>query len=797
MDDRYLATLEFFKITTQLAEHTSFSAGRELALALRPSDDPNEVRRTVRETTEAKGLLANRVDVSVGGAHDVRPLMRRAELGHMLLPPELLDIRNTLISARSLHILMARLEAEYPLLAQTAGALNPLPELIDEIGRCLDDDGRVLDSASPELARIRRESLIARDRLMERLRRLITASESSRLLSEPIITERNGRYVIPLKVEYRSRIPGIVHDQSNSGATLFIEPLETVELNNRWRELQLAEQHEIERILLALTELVGRESDTITLDVELLAELDLALAKARYSYLLRALPAELVTDSWPSAEADAVVQPWEHPLNLLRARHPLLPQETVVPIDVYLGGNATVLLITGPNTGGKTVSLKTVGLLAAMSQAGLHIPVSEGSRLPVFRGIYADIGDEQSIEQSLSTFSSHMSRIIDILRHADERSLVLLDELGAGTDPVEGSALAQALIHTLIDRSCLTLSTTHYAELKMFAFSTPRVQNASVEFDVDTLSPTFHLVIGLPGRSNALAIARRLGLDDAIIQQAQALVSPENQQADTLLEHVKEANEKASSARQEAEARLKQVQRLERELRQRQADLEESRRQVLDEAREQARRDLARVRSEIRRLRLTLLQEGGSSPVVAEVAAAVKALDEEMAPLEPMPPPAAPLTAEPLQVGDTVYVTTLGQQGELLSFNGQEAEVRVGGFRLRTRPGNLEFRSRPQREIAHEDITVRRPQVESPGVEIDLRGRRAEEIAPLLGKYLDDAYLAGLPWVNIIHGKGMGVLKEVVRQYLANHPLISSFRPGALAEGGEGITVAQLHRHSD
>ena len=277
------------------------------------------------------------------------------------------------------------------------------------------------------------------------------------------------------------------------------------------------EQREIERILLELTSLVGGETETITRDVEILAELDLALAKARYSYLLRALPAELVTASWPTAEADAVLPPAEHPLYLLRARHPLLPQDTVVPIDVYLGGSATVLLVTGPNTGGKTVSLKTVGLLSAMSQAGLHIPAAEGSRLPVFSGIYADIGDEQSIEQSLSTFSSHMSRIIDILRRAGTNSLVLLDELGAGTDPVEGSALAQALIHTLIARGCLTLCTTHYAELKMFAFNTPRVQNASVEFDVDTLSPTYHLIIGLPGRSNALAIARRLGLDGSII----------------------------------------------------------------------------------------------------------------------------------------------------------------------------------------------------------------------------------------------------------------------------------------
>ncbi|HHX44961.1 MAG TPA: endonuclease MutS2, partial [Chloroflexi bacterium] len=545
MEDRYLATLEYVKITHQLAAHTAFSAGRALALALRPSADPEEVRLRLQETTEAKALLSKRSDVSVGGARDVRPLMRRAALEAMLQPTELLEIRVTLLSARNLRSVLLRLEAEYPLLAARAEGLEPLPEVIEAIGSCLDDEGRVLDTASPALARIRHEVAVAHDRLLERLRRIVSAGRNAPYLQEPIVTERNGRYVIPVKTEYKGRIQGIVHDQSSSGATLFIEPLETVELNNYWHELQLQERHEVERILSELTALVGQEAKTITRNVEILAELDLALAKGQYSFELHAVPAELTPAAWPLAPDDAELPPGRQPLHLIKARHPLLPRETVVPIDVYLGGTKTVLVITGPNTGGKTVSLKTVGLLAAMSQAGLHIPAADGSRLPVFTGIYADIGDEQSIEQSLSTFSSHMTRIIAILRQADQGALVLLDELGAGTDPVEGSTLAQALIDTLLAKGCLTICSSHYSQLKLYAFSTPRVENASVEFDVETLAPTYVLTIGLPGRSNALAIAQRLGLDDAIVAQARAMLSAEDLQADAQLARVRAASEAA------------------------------------------------------------------------------------------------------------------------------------------------------------------------------------------------------------------------------------------------------------
>ncbi len=805
MNDRYLTVLEYDKIVEQLAEYTSFSAGRELALALRPSSEVPEVRRRIQETTEAKALLAVRTDVSLGAAHDVRPLMRRATLGATLQPSDFLDIRSTLVSARSLYALITRLKAEYPLLAELAGQLQTLPEVVEEISRCLDDDGRVRDSASPELARIRRESVVARERLIDRLRRIVTSSDNARFLQEILVTERNGRYVIPLKAEFKGRISGIIHDQSGSGATLFIEPLETVELNNQWHELQLEEQREIERILAALTGIVAQEAEAITLDVEVLAELDLALAKGRYSFALRAAPAILSSERWPSAELEAELTPGEHPFNLIRARHPLLPRETAVPINVYLGGNYTVLVVTGPNTGGKTVALKTVGLLAAMSQAGMHIPAMDGSRLPVFAGIYADIGDEQSIEQSLSTFSSHMSHIVDVLERADADALVLLDELGAGTDPVEGAALAQALIATFIARRCLMICSTHYSQLKIYAFSTPGVQNASVEFDVETLSPTYNLVIGLPGHSNALAIARKLGLDEEIIARAQRLVSPEDLQMDALLGRVKAAQETAEKVQAETEERLAGAREMERELRKKLAAIEEARRQVLEQAREEGRQELEHLREEVRRVRTALTQPRPAaaatvvppSSVIQEAYATIEQLSEEVAPPEAVPEPVTP-TVEKLREGDTVYITTLGQAGVLVSLGDQEAEVRVGGFRLRTRPGALQFRSRPEPAVPQPaEATVRRVPVESPGMELDMRGWRAEEVAPALDKYLDNAYMAGLPWVQIIHGKGMGILKEVVRQFLTNHPLVASFRPGALNEGGDGVTVVQLQKHGN
>jgi DNA mismatch repair protein MutS2 len=465
----------------------------------------------------------------------------------------------------------------------------------------------------------------------------------------------------------------------------------------------------------------------------------------------------------------------------------------VVPIDIHLGADLRVLLITGPNTGGKTVALKTIGLLAVMSQAGLHIPAGDGSRLPIFSGIYADIGDEQSIEQSLSTFSSHMTHIIDILQRADQQALVLLDELGAGTDPVEGAALAQALIYALLEQGCLTACSSHYSPLKVFAYETPGVENASVEFDVETLSPTYRLNIGMPGRSNALAIAAKLGLASEIIERAQELVPSADVKADILLASAMSAHEAAEKAQAEAETRLNRVRDKEQELRRKLANIEQARRMVLEEARAQARDELQRVRSELRRLRQRVQGVGKPAPPASEATDVLDDLETSVAPIRSASRPSAD-TRDRVKVGDTVNVTSLDQTGELVRLTDEEAEVRIGGFRLRTDPDLIEFASRPSSAKSAEPTTTHPQPVDSPGVELDLRGLRAEEVAPVLGRYLDSAYLSGLPWARIIHGKGTGVLKSVVRQMLKSHALVDSFRPGELSEGGDGVTVARLHK---
>ena len=792
MDAHSLATLEYPRILQQLADYAAFSASHALVMALRPAADIATVELRQQETTEAKRLLSTRVEVSVGGARDVREAARRAGFDASLAAEDLLEIGITLASAREIYRKLSPLVEDYPLLAARAGEIRPLTHVIDEIRRCLDDDGQVVDAASPELARLRREIFSAKERLLERLRRLVSDPTTSRYLQEPIVTERNGRYVIPLKIEHRGRIPGLVQDQSSSGATLFIEPLATVELNNRWHELQIAERHEVARILRALSELVGAEADNIINNVRLLAEIDLALAKAHYSFALNGVPAELAEGQWPSFAADATMDPWQHPLYLPRARHPLLDPATVVPIDVYLGGNNTVLVITGPNTGGKTVSLKTVGLLAAMNQAGLHIPAGEGARLPVFSGIYADIGDEQSIEQSLSTFSSHLTRIVDILKRADERSLVLLDEIGAGTDPVEGAALAQALITTLLERRALTLCSSHYSELKVYAFSTERVENASVEFDVETLSPTYKLSIGLPGRSNAFAIAERLGLPESVLERARAMISAEEASADVLLANVKAASEAAAEERTAAQMAHREVRALQEELRFKLSQIEEARRAVISEAREQAREELEQMRAELRQWRGRVAAT--ATEPVKEMLQVLDRLEDRIEPVEPAGAPLAPEDVETLQKGDRVWVPSLGQEGVLQEIEGDSALVSLGGFRLRTELHRLRFRGRSLAAEAPPatEARVRRPLTASPGMELHLRGLRAAEVPELLDRYIEQAYLSGLPWVHVVHGKGMGILKQIVREQLRSNPLVKSFRAGELSEGGEGITVVQL-----
>ncbi|NLE75261.1 MAG: endonuclease MutS2 [Chloroflexi bacterium] len=796
MDDRHLDTLEFPKILARLARHTSFPAGRELAEGLRPTPYLSEARARQEETSEARQLLATSGG-SLGGARDVRPLLGRAHRMSVLLPGELLDIRQTLLAGRTLRRQLTQGRGAAPRLAEIASRIEECAHVAAAITQAINEKGEVLDSASPRLGGIRRELESAHQRLLDRLNRLVASSEYGTYLQEPIVTQRQGRYVIPLRAEFKGRIPGLIHDQSASGATMFIEPLATVELNNRWRELQLEEEQEIHRILLELTDLVAQESRFIEQTVEALAELDLVFARARYAEELRAVEPNLVAPRRP-AQREAGPQ---HPgslIELWQARHPLLDAETVVPIDVHLDEDYFVLVVTGPNTGGKTVSLKTVGLLVAMAQAGLAIPAAEGSRLSVFEGLYADIGDEQSIEQSLSTFSSHMSRIIEILRQADERSLVLLDELGAGTDPVEGSALARAILTHLVGRGVTTFATTHYSELKLFAHKTPGVQNASVEFDLESLSPTYELTIGLPGRSNAFAIAQRLGLSREIIEEARALVAPETLEAETLLAEIKQTQRETQAAYEETRQRRSAAETLQEELSRRLADTERARREILREARDQAAAELQMVRRELARLRRRPWRAPAEEPSLngEEMAAAEERLEELAQELTPLPARgAAPLLAP--KPGDQVWVTGLCTYGELLTLNDEEAEVRVGSFRVRVPLLELEAQgaepaAAPPTPPAAPRGHVYRVAAEGAPLELDCRGLTVDETIDQIGRYLDRAFLEGLPQVRIIHGKGTGALRRAVREELARHPLVSSFRPGGRHEGGEGVTVAEL-----
>ncbi len=823
MNAKTLHVLEFDKILQRLAEHTSFSAGRELALRTIPTDDILLARQWLAETTEARRLLGEHSDVHLGGVHDVRPMLPLAERGGILLANDLLEIRSTLLRARALRTLLTRLETRFANLADIGFRLEPVPHLADQIGQVINERGDVLDNASPRLARLRGEIKVVQGRLMERLSKLISSSDTAQYLQEAIVTQRQGRYVIPLRAEFKGRIRGLIHDQSASGATLFIEPFGVVELNNEWRKLQLDEQEEIRRLLAELSDAVGSDAPSIRQTVDALALLDLIIARARYADDLRASEPELRDFQQPrqtrrrprpqQGEADQPTAAFRHPgstLHLRRARHPLLDPDTVVPIDVYLEDDYFVILVTGPNTGGKTVTLKTVGLLVLMAQSGLHVPASDGSVLSCFESIFADIGDEQSIEQSLSTFSSHLTNIIAILDEAHDRSLVLLDELGAGTDPEEGSALARALLDFLVQRSVTTLATTHYSDLKIYAHSTPGVRNASVEFNVETLGPTYELSIGLPGRSNALAIAARLGLYPAIVQAAQALVRPESLAADSLLHEIKQTREQLEAERDGAEQARRQAEAHEKTLRQRLGEIEEARRELLGEAQAKAEAELEALADDLERVRRQLAGAGGHSTSTASthqqmLAEAQQVLERRRRAAEALAPAAtaARQTAEriPWAVGETAWIPSLHASGQIAALNPaeQDAEVQIGSFRMRLPLSRLVRREGDEppppakaKRIAPAEPAPATAPAPHVGLELDVRGATVEEMLPRLEKYLDDAYLGMMPWVQIIHGKGTGALRAAVRNMLRAHPLVKNFREGEAKEGGDGVTIAYL-----
>lgn len=796
MNDAVLAKLEYQEVLNRLAARCRFDVAAQLARALRPRVDEREVSDLLDLTAEAVDVLTNFPDISIGGARDIRPLVERAAKGGRLLPPELLLVLDMVSAGRTLRRSFFRLpevEQRFPALLRIVEQVADAADLEADIGRAIGPRGDVLDTGSDALRRIRRDVRVAQSRLMDRLNSLITSGRYATAIQDAIITTRDGRYVIPVKSEARGQLPGVVHDVSASGQTLFVEPLDVVELNNKWREQQLAEQHEIVRILDILSAAVGAKAEPLVASVQAVAWVDLTMAKARLAFDQRATRPQI----WPGGASSPNMNGHQrHRVSLRRARHPLLDAAKVVPIDITLGDQFRVLLITGPNTGGKTVALKTVGLLQVMAQAGLFIPADDASIISVVPSIFADIGDEQSIAQSLSTFSAHMRTVIAMLRHVSDESLVLLDELGAGTDPQEGSALARSLISALLDRGALVIATTHYSEVKAYAYATPGVENASVEFDVKTLAPTYRLMIGVPGRSNALAIARRLGMPRHIVDAASAYLDPDELRADALLQDIRKRRDEVdavlATARQ-TEHDARQLRLLAaRQLR----DAEQVRRDVHAESLAGAESDLAEVRDTLKRLQrdremisATREHVEGRRIEVERAADVVRTFRRERVSRPTAKTGGA--SDRPIRPGDQVRIVALGQDGEVIAVADGQADVLLGALKVRQPIDALERLGRAK--PAQQERTVVKPP--GPGfvpIEIDLRGQRVADIEGMLDRYVEDAYQSGLPWVRIIHGKGTGALRKVVGDLLRVHPAVARYDLAPPEQGGDGATVATM-----
>ena len=786
MDQRSIALLEFPAIRDRLAGLTSFGPSRTLAERLEPSSDPVIVARGLDETDQARSLLEDRPGVGIGAAHDIGPAIERAARGGRLEPAQFLELADTLDAASRLATMLA--EERRPLLRELGRELHPLPGLRSTLSRSFDPVGELLDTASPRLGGLRAAVRVAYDRLRRRLDSLVGA-ELGNALQEPIVTLRNGRYVVPVKAEARARVKGIVHDASGSGQTLFIEPLVAVELGNAWREAQVAEAEEIARILDELSAFVAANAPDLRETLGALARFDLWAAKASLASELDAVRAE-TTDRYE--------------VTLLSARHPGLTGR-VVPIDVRLGLGYTALVVTGPNTGGKTVTLRTLGLLSLMHQAGLHVPAATGSRLPIWRDVFADIGDEQSIAQSLSTFSGHLRSIIRIVAAAGPGTLVLLDELGAGTDPTEGSALAQALLDHFIRAGALVAATTHYAELKAYAHTTPGVTNAAVEFDLDTLSPTYHLTIGLPGGSQAFAIAERLGLPDGIVEDARSRLTESQRSFEATLASIRSTESEASNLldrARAAELRTADELRVAEEERRR---ARRERAEAVGAARAEAERLVADLRDEVEAVRRALERETLTAASLDDALARAEAGLARLPAGEPAAVP-EPIVEREWRLGERARSRSGGWEGRIaaLERGGKRATLEAGGMRVTVDVEDLvpavgQDESRGQRGGAAQPAAavsnataLRLERAHSVASSLDLRGARVEEALEALDRYLDDAGLAGLSKVMIIHGLGTGALRDAVRADAANHPLVRSLRPGERGEGGDGATIVEL-----
>ena len=788
MLEKSYITLELPAVLEMLAAQAESELGKAAARELQPSANKEEVRRRLTETSDAARLMTLRGSPSFSGAKDIRAALDRARLGGALNTRELLDIAGLARCARLCKAYLAEEKNEKTSIDSLFHTLRANKYLEERIYASIPAEDEIADSASSDLADIRRKMRAASARAREALNKILSSPSYAKALQEPIITMRSDRYVLPVRADHKSAVPGLVHDISSSGMTLFIEPMAAVKANNELRELAAKEKLEIERILAELSAECAEHADDFSEDCVLLVRLDLIFAKARLAYKMDASAAEL---------SDKCI-------NLRRARHPLLDPAKAVPIDLNLGEDFDTLVITGPNTGGKTVALKTIGLLSAMNQCGLHIPASDGSTLPVFSHILADIGDEQSIEQNLSTFSAHMKNIVEILDTCEDRSLVLFDELGAGTDPTEGAALAIAIIEHARKCGAMIAATTHYAELKVYATNEQGVQNASCEFDVETLRPTYRLLVGIPGKSNAFAISKRLGLDESIIRDAGDRIGTETQSFEATIEKLEQTRHALERERETAAAHLRKAAEEEKKASQLRAELSvrlekaeiKARRdaqRILDEARETA----ESVYAELDEMRRHANDEQQADEINRARTELRRRLNEKEASLreqEELPAQEEQKSSRKLQAGDTVRIKAMGVKAEVVSVN------KDGTVTLKAGIMNVTAR---EDEVLLLECEKKKPQKAAPAVsagtrlmhvasEIDLRGMESLEGVLAAERYLDSAAMAKMKTVTIIHGKGTGALREAIQQMLKRNKLVKSFRLGRYGEGETGVTVVEL-----
>ena len=788
MNEKALRTLEYTKIIERLTELAGSSIGKELCRNLKPSSNLAEIEAAQKQTSDALSRIYQRGSISFSGVQDVRGSLKRLEIGGSLSALELLRIAK-LLETTSRVKSFGRLEnsdREKDSLDDMFDGLQPLANLYNEIYRCILSEDEIADDASPALAKIRRSIRQTNDRVHTQLASLVNGS-SRTYLQDAVITMRNGRYCVPVKSEYKGQVPGMIHDQSSTGSTLFIEPMAIVKLNNELRELELQEQKAIEAVLAELSNMAAAENENIADNFRILTQLDFIFARA------------MLSKSYNGTEP--IFNEKGH-INIKKGRHPLLDKKSVVPIDIWLGKDFRLLVITGPNTGGKTVSLKTVGLFTLMGQAGLHIPAVEGSELGVFGDVFADIGDEQSIEQSLSTFSSHMTTIVSILKNMDTNSLVLFDELGAGTDPTEGAALATSILDHLHRQGIRAMATTHYSELKVYALSTEGVENACCEFDVESLRPTYRLLIGIPGKSNAFAISSRLGLEDFLIEDAKKRINAQDVSFEDMMAELQDSRVKLLNEQEEITRYKSEIRTLRDALQKKQDRIDERKEKILSDAAAQANAILQEAKDYADETMKNFHKFGKASISVKDMEAERARLREKIKENDSRTAKAAPkpkkkLKAAALHIGDRVRVLSLNLEGTVSTLPNPKGDlfVQMGILRSQVNINDLEYIGEAenlQKGMTTGGGKLRMSKSAAVSTEINLIGMTVDEAIAHLDKYLDDAYLAHVPSVRIVHGKGTGALRTAVHQYLKRCKHVKTFRLGTFGEGDAGVTIAEF-----